>query len=235
MGADIRLLTWTAVAVGFIHTLLGPDHYIPFIAMSKARGWSFRKTTFITFLSGLGHVGGGVLIGIIGLALGLTVDRLIPIEESRGRIAAWLLLGFGLVYMVWGLKRAYDGQPHTHGHVHEDGTSHDHDHGHLESEHAHVHESANITPWVLFTIFVLGPCEPLIPLLMYPAATQSISGMALVIVAFTAATIAVMLAAVLLAHRGLSLIRAERLARYTHALAGGMLALCGGGMVFLGL
>ena len=185
--------------------------------------------------TGLGHVGGGVLIGIVGLALGLTVDRLIPVEASRGKLAAWLLLAFGLVYMVWGLKRAFDGKPHAHGHVHANGTVHDHDHGHLEPDHAHAHEGANITPWVLFTIFVLGPCEPLIPLLMYPAATRSVSGMFLVIAAFTAATVSVMLAAVLLACRGLSLVRADGLSRYAHALAGGMLALCGGGMVFLGL
>lgn len=233
---DIWLLTLTAVTIGFIHTLLGPDHYIPFIAMSKARGWSLKKTAFITFFSGLGHVGGGVLIGIAGMALGMTVDRLIPIEASRGEIAAWLLLGFGLVYMIWGLKRAYDGKPHVHGHAHEDGTFHYHGHGHLEMAHAHVHEEgANITPWVLFTIFVLGPCEPLIPLLMYPAATHSLVGLFLVVAAFAATTIVAMLAVVVLACRGLSLVRVGGLDRYAHALAGGSLALCGGGMVFLGL
>ena len=232
----MRLLILTAVSVGFIHTALGPDHYIPFIAMSKARRWSLRKTLFITLLSGLGHVGGGVLLGTFGLALGLAVGRLVPIEAARGMIAAWLLLGFGLIYMVWGLKRAYDGRPHSHRHCHVDGLHHDHDHGHLAAGHAHVHEGkANITPWVLFTIFVLGPCEPLIPVLMYPAATHSTTGVFLIVAVFATATLVAMLSAVALAHRGLSLVRAWNLERYTHALAGGALALCGGGMVFLGL
>ncbi len=50
---------------------------------------------------------------------------------------------------------------------------HAHEHTH-DGEHAHVHESesSSITPWVLFVIFVLGPCEPLIPLLMFPAASR---------------------------------------------------------------
>jgi len=55
------------------------------------------------------------------------------------------------------------------------GSAHGHKHAHHGS-HAHVHEEgsgANITPWALFIIFVLGPCEPLIPILMYPAAKQS--------------------------------------------------------------
>jgi len=230
----MRLLILTAASVGFIHTALGPDHYVPFIAMSKARGWPLRKTLIITLLSGLGHVGGGVILGAAGLALGLALGRLVPIEAARGRIAAWLLLGFGLIYMVWGLKKARDGRPHRHCHA--DGMLHDHGHGHLEAGHAHVHEGkANITPWVLFTIFVLGPCEPLIPVLMYPAATHSAAGVFLIVAVFATATLVAMLSAVALAHRGLSLVRAWSLERYTHALAGGALALCGGGMVFLGL
>ena len=29
-----------AFGVGVVHTLLGPDHYLPFIMLAKARGWS---------------------------------------------------------------------------------------------------------------------------------------------------------------------------------------------------
>ena len=44
MTVDIGLLLLTAASIGFIHTLLGPDHYLPFVAMSAARGWSSRRT-----------------------------------------------------------------------------------------------------------------------------------------------------------------------------------------------
>ncbi len=36
-------LITAAVTIGFFHTLFGPDHYVPFIVMSKARKWSFSK------------------------------------------------------------------------------------------------------------------------------------------------------------------------------------------------
>ncbi|GAI12193.1 unnamed protein product, partial [marine sediment metagenome] len=55
--------------------------------------------------------------------------------------------------------------------VHVDGEKHDHIHAH-KVEHSHVHDEkkgTSLTPWILFIIFVFGPCEPLIPLVMYPA------------------------------------------------------------------
>jgi len=230
------LLAGTAASLGLIHTVLGPDHYVPFIAMSRARNWSNRKTALVAALSGLGHVGGSILIGLAGLALGLAVGQLTPVEQARGNLAAWGLLAFGVIYMIWGIKKAYDGRPHIHSHVHADGTRHDHGHGHLENEHAHPHgRPANITPWILFTIFVFGPCEPLIPVLMYPAARSSLPGLIMVTAAFSVATIATMVTLTLLGLRSLHLAGLGRLERHAHALAGGALALCGFGMVFLGL
>ncbi|MCX5797328.1 MAG: sulfite exporter TauE/SafE family protein [Elusimicrobia bacterium] len=237
MTRDIQVLCLTAASVGFFHTLMGPDHYLPFIAMAKARDWSWRKTAFITFLCGIGHVGGSVVIGMVGIALGAALSRVVPLEAYRGQVAAWLLLVFGLLYMVWGLRQALAGKPHSHRHAHEEEGVHEHVHDHLGAAHVHVHERprANITPWVLFTIFVFGPCEPLIPILMYPAATRSLWGLGLVTASFFAATISTMLAAVFLGHKGLSLVGLGRMDRYTHALAGGSIALCGAAIVFLGL
>jgi hypothetical protein len=81
---------------------------------------------------------------------------------------------------VWGLRRAWRSRPHAHGHAHGADDRHEHRHTH-DDEHAHVHEAErtrSLTPWVLFTIFVFGPCEPLIPILMYPAAAESLWGCA---------------------------------------------------------
>jgi hypothetical protein len=47
---EILVLAGTAATIGFVHTVLGPDHYIPFIAMSRARRWTLSKTLFISFL-----------------------------------------------------------------------------------------------------------------------------------------------------------------------------------------
>ena len=56
-------LTLTAAGLGVLHTVTGPDHYIPFIAMSRVGRWSVAKTLMVTLLCGLGHVAGSVLLG----------------------------------------------------------------------------------------------------------------------------------------------------------------------------
>ena len=92
-----------------------------------------------------------------------------------------------------------------------------------------------MTPWVLFVIFVLGPCEPLIPLLMYPAAKESTMGLILVTGVFSAVTIFTMLGVVLISTMGLNFIPFKKMERYTHALAGATIFFSGMAIQFLGL
>lgn len=230
MTAELTVLTVTAASIGVGHTLLGPDHYLPFVVLARARGWSKAKTVLITVLCGLGHVGSSMVLGTIGIALGVAVARVEGIESARGDLAAWLLTAFGLIYMVWGIRRAVRHRAHSHPHAHVDGERHDHLHDH-ECAHLHPHDQAAaapaLTPWVLFTIFVFGPCEPLIPILMYPAAAESAFGVALVAGVFGAATILTMLATVLLLSFGLSRLPTRGLERYSHALAGLAIFACG--------
>ena len=237
MSPEITVLLITAASIGFFHTLLGPDHYLPFIVMAKARQWSITKTTVITILCGIGHIAGSVALGLIGVAFGIAVGRLEIIESYRGDLAAWAFIAFGLVYFVWGLRRAIRNKPHTHIHFHSDGSEHEHIHTHND-EHAHVHDQkakVNLTPWILFTIFVFGPCEPLIPILMYPAAQSSTIGMVLVAGTFGFFTISTMLAVVLLGSYGVNFLPLGKLERYSHALAGFIIFISGAGIKFLGL
>jgi len=232
---DIQVLALTAASIGFFHTLLGPDHYVPFIAMAKARGWSYWKTGIITFVCGLGHVGSSVILGFAGVYIGAKVTSLEKIEAFRGGLAGWLLVIFGLLYFIWGLKKAYSSREHEHSHEH-GGFQHVHNHSHAE-EHAHVHEAgkANITPWILFTIFVFGPCEPLIPLLIYPTAKSSISGVIAVTAVFSLCTISTMMIMVLAALRGIELLPVRKIERYSHALAGFAVFTCGIAVTCMGL
>jgi len=274
IAPDLSLLVLTAASIGFIHTLLGPDHYLPFVALAKARRWSASRTAGITLACGIGHVLSSIVIGAIGIAAGSAVDRLVHIESWRGDIAAWLLFGFGLAYLAWGTKRALRGETHSHVHVHADGTRHRHVHDHRLAPHVHPHlregssepqsvapefrpvsaptagaplraavavrspaATAMITPWALFIIFVFGPCEPLIPVLMYPAAGADWMGVALVCAAFGFATLATMLGVVMLLRRGLDALgsRFDGMERWSHALAGATLSACAAAIVFLGL
>jgi len=236
MSNEFIVLVGTAITLGFVHTVLGPDHYLPFIALSKVRRWNTTKTAMITLLCGIGHILSSVVLGFIGIALGVAVYRLEAIESFRGEMAAWLLIIFGFTYFIWGMHRAIRGHPHEHFHQHEDGDFHTHTHKHI-GEHAHIHgsESGGLTPWVLFTIFVFGPCEPLIPVLMYPAAMGSMMEAAIVASAFGLTTIATMLCIVLASFYGLSRLPLHRAERYSHASAGLTIFLCGIGIMFLGL
>lgn len=236
MNTELKVLIITAASIGFFHTILGPDHYVPFIMMSWARKWSGLKTALITFLCGIGHIGSSVVLGLVGVALGLAVKKLEIVESVRGNIAAWLLIALGLVYFVWGLRRAYQKKSHSHSHIHVD-AEHEHPHNH-HLEHAHVHDdksSPSITPWVLFTIFIFGPCEPLIPILMYPAAKHNLLGVVVVTVVFGAVTIGMMLGVVMLSVAGVNFAHLNRLQRFSHAIAGATICLCGLAIQFLGL
>ena len=127
----LMILIGSAISIGFVHTIVGPDHYLPFILLAKARSWRLGKILWITFGCGVGHVLGSVLIGSIGIAAGIAVGRLEVMEGVRGGLASWLLIGFGLVYGIWGLRRGLKGKKHVHPHVHGDGSMHSHTHSHM--------------------------------------------------------------------------------------------------------
>ena len=70
--------------VGFLHTLTGPDHFVPFIAMARVGDWSLRRTAVITLACGIGHVFGSIVLGALGIGLGLAMTRLEWFEGTRG-------------------------------------------------------------------------------------------------------------------------------------------------------
>ena len=236
MDNSIALLSVTAISLGFFHTILGPDHYLPFIVMSQAKKWSLRKTMWITFLCGIGHVLSSVILGLVGIAVGISVTRLVNVESFRGNIAAWLFIAFGLVYMIISIRNLLKNRKHTHSHHHSDSENHAHEHDH-HKDHAHFHQDdvVKTTPWILFLIFVFGPCEPLIPILMYPAAKSNIAGSVLVSVLFSVVTIATMMSIVLVFKLGLNKIDLKPIERYSHLIAGAMIFFSGLAIQFLGL
>ncbi len=206
----------SAVIIGFLHTVTGPDHYLPFVALARARRWTSLKLALITAICGVGHVLSSVIIGLSGILLGMGINRITAIEGKRGDIAAWLLFGFGIAYMLWGLRQAW------------------------KKRHPHFHEeeekpTKSTTFWTLFIIFVLGPCEPLIPLIMYPAAKGDYHVVFLIGLLFGLITVATMLSVVLLLYKGFQLVRLGELERFTHAIAGFIIVLSASSVLFLGL
>ena len=237
MTDSLIILLVTTGSIGFFHTIMGPDHYLPFIVMSRSGKWSYRKTIVVTVLCGFGHVLSSVTLAIIIIVLGMTVLNLDLIESVRSSVAGWALITFGMLYMIWGIKQSQKYKAHEHSHQHVDGKPHKHKHVHT-GNHSHLHNRSGkneITPWILFLIFVFGPCEPLIPLLMYPALNNHIIGFILVATIFAVVTLATMLGIVLISYYGINQLFYDRYERYTPALAGFTILLCGFSIQFLGL
>ena len=302
-GFTFNLLL-AATGIAFMHTVLGPDHYLPFVMLARACRWSTPRTLTVTFLCGIGHVAFSLLLGGIGIGLGLAVARIEHLEGIRGDWAAWGLIAFGAAYALWGIRRAVRTKkglvPHHHHHgslhIHTGGGGeHEHEthrkalslhHEHCESDlhghdrdehdsqrrdlhenehpphdlHAHEHhaydsrsdkvtdsgdgavgepgprvDGAAVTFWTLFAVFVLGPCEPLIPLFVLPASRGRWDVATLTAVVFGAITISTMTALTWLGLTGLRKISSEPLQRWAHAMAGGVIALSGVAIVGLGL
>jgi sulfite exporter TauE/SafE len=216
MTNEFLILLWSAASIGFVHTILGPDHYLPFIVIGKARNWNQSRILGLTAVCGIGHVLSSVLIGMFGIFIGIQLQKLTWLEGIRGNLAAWGLIAFGLLYAIWGLRHYFRHKKKING--------------------SHKHSTtSDATPWMLFIVFFLGPCEPLIPLLMYPAAHESTMAIVLVTTIFGVVTIGTMLIAVWAASLGLSRINMNRLQPLSHFVAGIIIFVSGLSIQFLGL
>lgn len=208
-------LALTAASVGSLHTL-APDHWAPFAAVARARGWSARETARVTFLCGFGHVTVSVLLGLLALFLGM--ELLTAFGQRLEAVAGGVLVAFGLLYGAWGLRDTLARRFHGHTHAHYD----------------HVHDPSRLTAWGLFLFFSVDPCVAVIPLLVAAAPLGGV-GMAGVAVVYEAATIGTMLALVLPARAGARALSFGGLDRYGDAVAGGFIASVGVAMMLLGL
>lgn len=222
-----------AAGVGAIHTVLGPDHYLPFVMLSRARGWGVARTVAVTAACGVGHLASSLLLGGLGLLLGLGVRQLERVEMARGGLAAWALTALGLAYAVWGIRRAvrrrHDIEPHRHG-----GTVHVHRHGSRAHDHGRL-AAGGATFWALLAVFVLGPCEPLIPLFILPASKGAWSLAFLIAAVYGLVTVGAMIGLTLLGLAGYYRLSPRPLERWTHALAGGVIAASGLVIIVLGV
>lgn len=227
-----------AVTVGALHSL-APDHWVPFAALARAQRWSTARTMTITALCGFGHVTVSVLLGLLGLVFGVSMLR--TFGERMEAAAGVLLIGFGLVYGLWGLRRAARGHLHSHlhGHAHvhphddDHGGGHRHGHGH---PHVHVRDvevSPRLTAWTLFLVFSVDPCVAVVPLLFAAAPLGALKTVAIVVL-YEIATIGAMVLLVTPASAAARAVRGEWLNRYGDAAAGGVIVFVGLAVAALG-
>ena len=227
------LLLGATASLAVVHTLLGVDHSLPFVALGRARGWTLQRTLLVTAVCGAGHVASSVAIGALGVALGIATDALLWIESARSELAAALLIGFGLAYAAWALWRRLPGRDGAH--LHTAGADGGMERGAAAATAAATAGAARITPWALFIVFVLGPCEPLIPLMVVPGMAGDWLTVAAVVGVFGLLTVAVMLLAVAAAYSGVGLLAGTRISRHADVAAGLVVAASGAAVLWLGL
>ena len=232
---EINVLLSTAIFIGVVHTLIGVDHYVPFVVLSKANAWSMRKTMGIVLICGIGHVLSSALFGLLGILMSQSLSFLVNIESIRGTLATYFMIVFGFIYTGISLRNMYKNKPHTHK---INGEIITHDHHHIESvdDHHQAKPKSNLNLiWGLFILFVLGPCEPLIPLLMFPAATQNTLALIEVTTAFSVCTILSMMAMTYIGVKGIKAIQLKSLEKFAHPMAGLAITLCGVMILTLGI
>jgi hypothetical protein len=196
-----------AATVGSLHSI-APDHWVPFAAVARARGWSGARTARVTLLCGFGHVTVSAAMGLLGLWLGVSVLQ--AFGRRLESLAGILLVAFGLVYGIWGLRGAFGRRVHGHTHAHYD----------------HVHDPSRATVCGLFLLFSADPCVAVIPLIL-AAAPLGAARVAAVVVVYELATLVAMVALVLPARAGVNVVRAAWLDQYGDAAAGALIAAVG--------
>jgi nickel/cobalt exporter len=251
MNSEFVILVTTAATLGVTHTALGLDHTLPFILLGRARAWSLTKTLGITGMCGSAHIASSVVVGLIGLSLGVALSSLEWFEAARGYWVAWALVAFGGAYAVIALANLRHRRAHRHVHVQADGTVRRRYHGHgqvessvNESHHALTagQSTAFSTPLgngnlvaSLFIVFLLGPCEALLPLMTAPSLRGSATASLVVAAVFGGATMATMLGLVTVGWFGLKWSWLTRLEPHLHWISGVAIASSGLAILFLGL
>ena len=228
------VLAATAAMVAATHTLI-PDHWLPYVAMSRAKGWSIRKAMWVTGIGAAIHL---VSTAILGVLLGfIGASAITGISEKADLISGFLLLMFGL-YFTWKGWKAYKlGQVHSHAghsypHPHRHKAGHDHNcrHGRYHSHGEKVEKSA----FALSAILGARPCAEAIPIFL-SASTLGLTSSFLAVTAWVITTLASMLGIVWLSLKGLESSKLKVLHRFGELGAGLIIVFIGIAMMLFGV
>jgi nickel/cobalt transporter (NicO) family protein len=213
-------LAATGLAVAFIHAAI-PTHWLPFVVVARAQGWSRgRALAMVTLCSG-GHL---VMMTSLGLALawfGLQIDE--RWSAYFPYVAGGALVAVGLLILF----RHWRGWTHGHGEWIEGHCQHDHGHEH---HHDPVKPVARTSDWAavggLFAMLTFSPCEGLLP--VYLSGVQfGWGGVTLLSVVLAAGTWGAMLIFTWLTLLGVERVRFKWLEKCEAPVLGTLLVVCG--------
>ncbi len=121
MGTSTAVLLVASASVAIIHAIL-PDHWVPIALVARADRWPLRRTAWTGLWTGVGHVVGSLILGVLAIGLGIGFKGLVQWETPAVGI---VLIATGLGFFLW--SRNHHLTPHSHTHSH----SHSHEHFHF--------------------------------------------------------------------------------------------------------
>lgn len=236
-SAVLTTIALTGFTVAFFHAAI-PTHWLPFVLVSRARGWNRAKTLAVAIFAGLGHVALTSLLGLLIAWLGFSLDE--HAEELFPKIAGGVLLAIGLFYFwrQWRGRGVLHHHPPGGHHEASEHCGHEHDHSHWEDE---LKDSTLVSrkagDWAaisgLSTMLTLSPCEGFLP--VYLSGVQfGWTGFFVLSAILAVGTLAGMLVFTWLTLVGMERISVQRFERYEAAMLGTIFCVLAALMVFLG-
>ena len=204
--AVIPTAFFSIVAAGFVVAFLHaatPTHWLPFVLVGRAQGWSRRRPLGVTAMAGLSHSLFTATLGLAVTAVGLMIEpqlgRLFP------RVVGGALVLLGLFYL---LRHSLRVEPMDQGRA------------------LRRYGSDAAATWGLVALLTFTPSEAVLPIYLANV-DQGWLGFVSLSVVLTAATTAGMLLFTGLFMAGVDRLKLDRLERYELLLVGAALCLFG--------
>lgn len=207
MAGPLILMLATGFAVAFFHAAL-PTHWLPFVLVGRAQGWSTPRTLVVTALAGAAHVLVTLALGAVVAVAGVTLTRFTG--EGARWVAAGLLFALGVWYLarhcataqrLAGPNAVVAGEGRRYG-----------------------SDAAAIGALVL--MLTLSPCEAFLPVFL-SAAPYGVAAFLLLCLTFTLATAAGMTVFTTAFAFGWERLKLQALERYDRLILGAALCLLG--------
>lgn len=219
------LLFLSSCSTAIIHALI-PDHWLPFVLMARAQGWSERRAAALTGLAGALHVLASIVAGSLTIVVGSATVRSLADRtgHSLSFVGGLLLLLFGVGYGVFRHlreARVHASQGPIRGNPQEAG-GHVHVHGHLLERWFH----GALTAGALVLVIGISPCALLVPIL-FAASAAGAGAVLAASLGFALCTIATMVAVTIVAMRGMRRIELPFFTRYGDLISGALVGAVG--------
>ena len=189
----------TGFVIAFLHAAI-PTHWLPFVLVGRAQGWSGRKTLSVAALAGGGHIASTVILGLLLTLAGMALHE--AFGPWLARAAGLLLIGVGIYY----LRRP----PHPEKS--------------LQPTRRFRSDTAAVL--ALVGLLTLSPCESFLPVYLSSVA-YGWTGFLLLTAVLAGATLVAMLVFTSLSMFGVSRLRLGLIERYENVLLGSALAILG--------